>query len=90
MAHISRTEYGLFVRPRTGGAIETPGFPLLFKLSANPPFQFLHEDDLARILAIIIQRGIAGVFNVAVEGVGFYREVAEFIPYRLIYLPIFP
>jgi UDP-glucose 4-epimerase len=46
----------------------------------DPPFQFLHEDDLARILTIIIKRGISGVFNAAGEGVAFYREIAEIIP----------
>jgi UDP-glucose 4-epimerase len=53
----------------------------------DPPFQFLHEDDLARILAIIIKRGISGVFNAAGEGVAFYREIAEIIPGALKCLP---
>jgi UDP-glucose 4-epimerase len=53
----------------------------------DPPFQFLHEDDLARILAIIIKRGISGVFNAAGEGVAFYREIAEIIPGALKRLP---
>ena len=38
-------------------------------LGYNPPFQFLHEDDLARILSAVIQRGICGVFNLAGDGV---------------------
>jgi UDP-glucose 4-epimerase len=53
----------------------------------DPPFQFLHEDDLARILAIIIKRGMPGVFNVAGEGVAFYQEIAELIPSPIKCLP---
>jgi UDP-glucose 4-epimerase len=53
----------------------------------NPPFQFLYEDDLARILAVIIQRGISGVFNIAGDGVAFYQEIKELVPYRLRCLP---
>jgi UDP-glucose 4-epimerase len=53
----------------------------------NSPFQFLHEDDLARILSIIIQRSVSGIFNVAGDGVAFYREIAEAIPTRLRCMP---
>ena len=62
---------------------------LLAVQDCNPPLQFLYEDDLARVLTIIIQQGIAGVFNVAGEGVVFYREVAEIIKSKLIELPAF-
>ena len=53
----------------------------------NSPFQFLHEDDLARILSTVIQRPISGIFNVAGDGVAFYREIAEAIPVRLRCMP---
>ena len=53
----------------------------------NSPFQFSHEDDLARILSIIIQRSIPGVFNVAGDGVAFYREIAQAIPDGLRCMP---
>ena len=55
----------------------------------NPPLQFLYEDDLARLLTIIIKQGVPGVFNLAGEGVVFYREVAEIIKSKLIELPAF-
>ncbi len=55
----------------------------------NPPIQFLYEDDLARLLIIIIDRGVSGVFNVAGEGIVFYREMAEIINSKLIELPAF-
>jgi UDP-glucose 4-epimerase len=53
----------------------------------NSPFQFLHEDDLARILSTVIQRPISGIFNVAGDGVAFYQEVVEAIPVRLRCMP---
>jgi UDP-glucose 4-epimerase len=55
----------------------------------NPPMQFVYEDDLARVLNIVIQRGIPGVFNVAGDGVVFYREMAEIIKSRMVSLPSF-
>lgn len=55
----------------------------------NPPLQFLYEDDLARVLTIIIKQGVSGVFNVAGEGVVSYREVAATIKSKLIELPAF-
>ncbi|HEU0022104.1 MAG TPA: NAD-dependent epimerase/dehydratase family protein [Dehalococcoidia bacterium] len=55
----------------------------------NPPFQFLHEDDLARILTLVIQRGIAGVYNLAGDGVAFYHEIIDALPRRYLCLPGF-
>ncbi|MCH7713030.1 MAG: NAD-dependent epimerase/dehydratase family protein [Chloroflexi bacterium] len=55
----------------------------------NPPLQFVYEDDLARVVDIFIQRGIPGVFNVAGDGVVFYREMAKIIGSRLVSLPAF-
>lgn len=62
---------------------------LLGVLNYNPPLQFLHEDDLARVLNIIVRRKLPGVFNVAGEGVVYYDEVTEIIKSRLIILPAF-
>ncbi len=66
-------------------------FPLRFwgVGGGNPPFQFLHEADLTRIMEDIIQRGTPGVFNVAGEGVVFLQELAELTHRRLIQLPSF-
>ena len=55
----------------------------------NPPLQFVYEDDLARILTIVVQRRLGGVFNVAGDGVVFYREMAEIMQSRLVMLPSF-
>ncbi len=62
---------------------------LLSVQGCNPPFQFLYEDDLARVLSIIIAGEIPGTFNVAGEGVVFYRELARVIKSRLVNLPAF-
>ena len=53
----------------------------------NPPFQFLHEIDLANLLEEVIQREQEGVFNVAGEGVVFLRELAEITRRKLTQLP---
>jgi UDP-glucose 4-epimerase len=55
----------------------------------DPPLQFLHEDDLARVLTTIIQQGVPGVFNVAGEGVVHYREMVRAIRRKLVSLPAF-
>ncbi|PKB64568.1 MAG: hypothetical protein BZY80_02455 [SAR202 cluster bacterium Io17-Chloro-G2] len=55
----------------------------------NPPLQFVYEDDLARVVDIVIQRGIPGIFNVAGDGVVFYREMAKIIDSRMVSLPAF-
>ena len=55
----------------------------------NPPMQFVYEDDLARVLTIVVQQRLAGVFNVAGDGVVFYREMAEMMGSRLVVLPAF-
>jgi len=35
----------------------------------DPPLQFVYDDDLARVISIIIQQEISGTFNVAGDGV---------------------
>ncbi len=45
----------------------------------DPSLQFLHEDDLVRVMASIIRLGLPGVFNVAGEGVVSYREMSEIV-----------
>ena len=64
--------------------------PMLLAVGGyTPPLQFLYEDDLARVLSIVIAREIPGSFNVAGEGVVFYRELARIIGSRLLNLPAF-
>lgn len=62
---------------------------LLGVLDNNPVLQFVYDDDLARVMSIIIQREIPGTFNVAGDGVVYYREMAKIIKSKLINLPAF-
>jgi UDP-glucose 4-epimerase len=55
----------------------------------NPPIQFLHEDDLARILTLILRKQVPGVFNVAGDGVTFSGEISRITGRRLATLPAF-
>ena len=55
----------------------------------NPPYQFLHEVDLAELLEEVIEQEAEGVFNVAGEGVVFLRELAEITSRKLTQLPPF-
>ena len=62
---------------------------LLGVANANPPMQFVYEDDLARVMAIFIKRRLPGLFNVAGDGVVFYNEVAQVMEGTVIRLPSF-
>ena len=72
--------------------IESQDFfrPWLFGImDSDPPLQFIYNDDLARVISIIIQRQIQGTFNVAGNGVVHYREMAQIIQSRVVILPAF-
>ena len=62
---------------------------LLGVSDANPPMQFVYEDDLARVITIFVKRGLPGVYNVAADGVVYYEEMAEILESKLIRLPAF-
>ena len=73
-----------------GSSRVTQGFdkPLLLKIAgADPPLQFIHSVDLARILAILSINPRPGIFNVAGKGVLRYSEMAKIMGKRLITLP---
>ena len=53
----------------------------------NPPLQFVYEDDLARVLCLMITRSLAGVFNVGGNGVAFLRELSGTLTSRRMLLP---
>lgn len=55
----------------------------------NPAMQFVYDEDLARVMSIFIQKEIPGTFNVAGDGVVYYREMAKIIQSKLISLPSF-
>ena len=60
---------------------------LLGVLGYDPPLQFVHEDDLAKLLHIFIMEPHAGTFNVAGDGVVPYTKLAQLSERKLIFLP---
>lgn len=64
--------------------------PMLIKVEGqDPPLQFIHEKDLARLLALFGLEPRAGVFNVAGEGVIHYSRLAQILGRRMLSLPPF-
>lgn len=62
--------------------------PVLLKIAgADPPLQFIHSVDLARILAILSVNPRPGVFNLAGKGVVRYSEMARIMGKRIVSLP---
>ena len=55
----------------------------------DPPFQFLHEVDMVRVLEEVIQQEADGIFNVAGEGVVFLGELADTTRRKLTRFPLF-
>ena len=55
--------------------------------SADPPMQFLHEDDLLELLMRYIQDRFSGIYNVAGNGTILWSEMAQVMKRRLLRLP---
>ena len=55
--------------------------------SADPPMQFLHEDDLVRALARCLKLRPRGVYNVAGDGIIRWSEMVSMMERPLIRLP---
>ena len=53
----------------------------------DPPMQFVHEDDLVDLLALLIDSPRVGIFNVASNDVLKYSEVAGIMGKKLLKLP---
>jgi len=59
---------------------------------ADPPFQFVHEDDVVSLIALCLERRAAGVFNAVGDGLMPASQLAArqgkralFVPYKLAY-----
>ena len=62
--------------------------PVLLGVSGyDPPLQFVHEDDMARVLCTFVLQPQSGVFNVAGDRVIHYSELARLANRKLIFLP---
>lgn len=53
----------------------------------DPPMQYLHEEDLLRLLLHCLRNRVAGTYNVAGEGTVPYSELARLSGKRLVSLP---
>ena len=51
------------------------------------PQQYVHEDDLINIIILLIERRIAGIYNVAGDGTITYKEMADLLGSKLKMLP---
>lgn len=77
----------------TGADIETPltralDLPLVPSLAGfDPRFQFVHEDDVIRSILFTLSHELAGVYNVAGDGLLPWSEVAAICGKRTIALP---
>jgi UDP-glucose 4-epimerase len=53
----------------------------------DPPMQFVHEDDLIKVIETLLAQKRGGVFNVAGNGELEYSEVARMVGKKLLMLP---
>ena len=55
--------------------------------SKTAPFQYMHEDDLARIVEMCLEKSINGVYNVGGEGTITFREMVEMLGNKILTIP---
>ena len=65
--------------------LEAPVVPAIFGF--DPRFQFVHEDDVIRAVLFVLEQELAGVFNVAGDGLLPWSEVAAICGKRTFSLP---
>lgn len=65
--------------------LEAPIVPSIFGF--DPRFQFVHEDDVIRAILFVLDRDLAGVYNVAGDGLLPWSEVAGICGKRTAALP---
>jgi UDP-glucose 4-epimerase len=65
--------------------LEAPMVPSIFGF--DPRFQFVHEDDVIRAILYVLDRDLAGVYNVAGDGLVPWSEVAAICGKRTMPLP---
>jgi len=55
--------------------------------SKTEPFQFVHEDDLVEIIYLLLERSLAGVFNVGADGTISFDEMLKLLGNTPISIP---
>jgi UDP-glucose 4-epimerase len=84
--------------PVTGPCGEACGLTVLFlpvmvkALGKNPAWQFIHEDDLAELIVLLLKKKKSGIFNLAGDGaLPYYQMIKKMgkpsiaLPARLLY-----
>ncbi len=51
------------------------------------PFQFVHEDDLVRIMVLCLEKNLAGIFNVAGQGTISFEQMVRTLGNIPVFLP---
>ncbi len=103
MADFIRANPGIRVSIVRPCFVVGPGFQnpmarhLLKKLAMIPantrPWQFVHEDDLIAVMALLLEKRISGIFNVAAEGTLTFEEMIRMlgnVPLPLPWSVIYP
>jgi UDP-glucose 4-epimerase len=77
--------------PQGGGAGLTILFtPVMIRaIGYNPPWQFIHEDDLTELISTLLKQRQKGIFNAGGEGFLRYREMIKAVGKPSIALPAF-
>jgi UDP-glucose 4-epimerase len=65
--------------------LQLPVVPSVFGF--DPRFQFVHEDDVVRAILFVLSQDIAGLYNVAGDGLLPWSEVAKICGKRTVPLP---
>jgi UDP-glucose 4-epimerase len=55
--------------------------------SVTQPFQYVHEDDLIEIIYLLLQRKVAGAFNVGADGTMTFPEMIKLLGNKMVPLP---
>lgn len=91
--HPATTVTRLRLAPLMGGGVDgalvrrLQGPRLIVPAGAGSPWQFVHVDDVAAAVALVVAEGIGGVFNVAADGWLSAAEVATFLGRKVLEVP---
>jgi UDP-glucose 4-epimerase len=77
---------GTDIRTPLSNFLELPVVPSVFGF--DPRFQFVHEDDVVRSILFVLEHDLAGIYNVAGDGLLPWSEVATICGKRT--LPLLP
>lgn len=76
---------GRQIRTPLSKALSLPAVPAVFGF--DPRIQFVHEDDVIRAILFVLDRRLAGIYNVVGDGLLPWSEVAAIAGKRVVPLP---